>query len=87
MPKSHENHGLESPWLLKYGIRVAATLIAAWMPLQVPPEDASFIETAAMGWMDYPNKVEISNLGASPVLARWLAVLRKAQLAEAKTRK
>ena len=39
-----------------------------------------------MGWMDYPNKVESSNLGASPVLARWLAVLRKAQLAEAKTR-
>ena len=76
----------QEAWALKYGIRVAATLIAAWMPLQVPPEDASFIETAAMGWMDYPNKVEISNLGASPVLARWLAVLRKAQLAEAKTR-
>ena len=76
----------QEAWALKYGIRVAATLIAAWMPLQVPPEDASFIETAAMGWMDYPNKVEISNLGASPVLARWLAVLRMAQLAEAKTR-
>ena len=73
-------------WPLKYSIRVAATLIAAWMPLTVPPEDAGFIETAAMGWMDFPTKVEISNLGASPVLARWLAVLRMAQVSEAKSR-
>ena len=35
-------------WALRYGIRVAATLIAAWMPLTVPPEDARFVETAAM---------------------------------------
>jgi hypothetical protein len=73
-------------WALKYGIRPAATLIAAWMPLKVPPEDAKFIEAAAMGWMDLPEKVEVSNLGASPVLARWLAVLRMRQVAEAKSR-
>ena len=41
------------------------------MPLTVPPEDAGFIETAAMAWMDFPKKVEIANLGASPVLARF----------------
>jgi hypothetical protein len=29
---------------------------------------------------------EVSNLGASPVLARWLAVLRMRQVAEAKSR-
>ena len=73
-------------WALKYGIRPAATLIAAWMPLTVPPEDARFVETAAMAWMDLPEKVEVSNLGASPVLARWLAVLRMQQLKEAKNR-
>ena len=77
----------EEAWPLKYSIRPAATLIAAWMPLTVPPEDARFIETAAMGWMDLPNMVEISNLGASAVLARWLAVLRIQQLKEAKNRR
>jgi len=56
------------------------------MPLMVPPEDAGFVEAAAMAWMDCPKTVEVSNLGASPVLARWLAVLRMAQAAEAKTR-
>ena len=71
---------------MKYGIRVAATLIAAWMPLMVPPEDARFVETAAMAWMDCPKTVEVSNLGSSPVLARWLAVLRMRQVAEAKSR-
>jgi hypothetical protein len=76
----------EEAWPLKYSIRPAATLIAAWMPLTVPPEDAKFIDTAAMAWMDVPNTVEVSNLGASPVLARWLAVLRLQQLKEAKSR-
>jgi len=56
------------------------------MPLTVPPEDARFVETAAMAWMDFPKTVEVSNLGASPVLARWLAVLRMRQVAEAKSR-
>lgn len=73
-------------WALKYSIRPAATLIAAWMPLMIPPVDASFAETAAKAWMDVPKTVEISNLGASPVLARWLAVLRMQQLKEAKSR-
>jgi hypothetical protein len=76
----------QEEWALKYGIRVAATLIAAWMPLMVPPEDAKFVETAAMAWMDCPKAVEVSNLGASPVLARWLAVLRIQQLKGAKNR-
>jgi hypothetical protein len=76
----------QEEWALKYGIRVSATLIAAWMPLIVPPEDAKFVETAAMAWMDCPKTVEVSNLGASPVLARWLAVLRMQQLKGAKNR-
>ena len=36
--------------------------------------------------MDCPKTVEVSNLGASPVLARWLAVLRMAQVSEGKSR-
>ena len=36
--------------------------------------------------MDFPKTVEVSNLGASPVLARWLAVLRMQQVKEAKSR-
>jgi hypothetical protein len=56
------------------------------MPLIVPPEDAKFVETAAMAWMDCPKTVGVSNLGSSPVLARWLAVLRMAQVSEAKSR-
>jgi hypothetical protein len=56
------------------------------MPLTVPPEDAKFVETAAMAWMDCPKTVEVSNLGSSAVLARWLAVLRMRQVAEGKSR-
>jgi hypothetical protein len=73
-------------WPLKYGVGVAATLVAAWMPLTVPPEDATFIEAAAKVWMDCPKGVEVAHLGASAVLARWLAVLRMRQLSEAKSR-
>jgi len=61
---------------LKCGIRVAATFIAAWMLLTVPPEDARFVGAAAMGWMDFPKTVEVSNLGASPVLARIVRAAR-----------
>jgi hypothetical protein len=39
-----------------------------------------------MAYMDCPKTVEVSNLGASPVLARWLAALRMAQVAGAKSR-
>jgi hypothetical protein len=56
------------------------------MPLTLPPEDAQFVHVTAKAWMDLPEKVEVSNLGASPVLARWLAVLRMAQVAGAKSR-
>jgi hypothetical protein len=49
-------------------------------------EAARFVETAALAWMDCPKMVEVSNLGASPVLARWLALLRMAQVSEAKSR-
>jgi hypothetical protein len=76
----------EEAWALKYSVRVSATLIAAWIPLAVPPEDARFIETAAKAWMDCPKTVEVTNLGSSPVLARWLAVLRMQQVSEAKSR-
>jgi hypothetical protein len=76
----------EEAWPLKYGIRPAATLIATWMPLTVPPGDAKFVETAAMGWMDLPKTVEVCNLGASAVVARWLTVLRMQQVSEAKSR-
>jgi hypothetical protein len=77
----------QEAWVLKYGtMRVEATLVAAWMPLTLPPEDAQYVHVAAKAWMDLPEKVEVSNLGASPVLARWLAVLRMQQLKEAKIR-
>lgn len=77
----------QEAWVLKYGNRrVEATLVAAWMPLTLPPEDAEFVHVAAKAWMDSPETVEVSNLGASPVLARWLAVLRMAQVSRAKNR-
>lgn len=77
--------GLEA-WPVKYGINVPATLIAAWMPLPIPREEAKLVETAAKAWLDFPKTVEVPNLGASPVLARWLTVLRMVQSAEAKSR-
>jgi hypothetical protein len=73
-------------WLLKYGKRVEATLVAAWMPLTVTPEYAEWVHAAAKVWMDFPEKVEVPNLGASALLARWLAVLRMQQVSEAKSR-
>jgi hypothetical protein len=73
-------------WLLRYDKRVEATLVAAWMPLTVTPEYAEWVHAAAKVWMDFPEKVEVPNLGASALLARWLAVLRMQQAAEAKSR-
>jgi hypothetical protein len=70
----------------KDGNRLKACLHHAWEPLGVPADDAKFIEAAAKAWLDLPGMVEISNLGASPVLARWLAVLRMEQAAQAKSR-
>ncbi len=70
----------------KDGNRLKACLHYAWEPLGVPADDAKIIETAAKAWLDLPKMVEVSNLGASPVLARWLAVLRMEQAAEAKSR-
>jgi hypothetical protein len=73
-------------WHLKYGITVPATLTAAWMPLTIPREDMKVVEAAANAWLDLPKMVQVSNLGASPILARWLAVLRMRQVSEAKSR-
>jgi hypothetical protein len=56
------------------------------MPLTIPREDMKVVEAAAKAWLDLPKMVEVSNRGASPVLARWLAVLRMAQVAGTKSR-
>ena len=70
----------------KDGNRLKACLHREWEPLGVPADDAKIIEVAAKAWLDLPKMVEVSNLGASPVLARWLAVSRMEQTAEAKSR-
>lgn len=66
--------------------RLKPYLEHAWAPLGAPHEDANWIYVAAHLWLDMPQHVEVSNLGASPVLARWLAVTRMEQAAEAKIR-
>ena len=68
------------------GNRLKACLQNAWEPLGFPSDDAKFVEFAAKVWMALPKNVLVSNLGASPVLARWLTVLRIEQAAEAKSR-
>jgi len=73
-------------WLAKDGNRLKACLHHAWEPLGIPPDDGKFVEVAAKAWLELPKNVVVSNLGASPVLARWLAVVRLEQTAEAKNR-
>jgi len=73
-------------WLAKDGNRLKACLHHAWEPLGIPREDGKFVEAAAKAWLELPKNVVVFNLGASPVLARWLAVLRMEQAAEAKSR-
>ena len=76
----------ELTWRATDGNRLKACLLHAWGPLGFPPEDARMIEMAALGWLELPKNVAVSNLGALPMLARWLAVMRMEQAAEAKSR-
>lgn len=76
----------EARLLAEEGNPLRACLRQAWEPLAIPPEDVNIAEVAARIWLDLPRGVEISNLGALPVLARWLTVLRMEQVAEAKSR-
>lgn len=76
----------ELGWRAKDGNRLKACLRHAWDPLGMPEEDGKFVDAAAEIWLAMPSTIKLSNVGASPVLARWLALLRMEQNAEAKSR-
>lgn len=76
----------ELSWRAKDGNRLKACLRHAWDPLGMPAEDEKFVDVAAQAWLDYSASTKLSNVGASPVLARWLAFMRMEQVAESKSR-
>lgn len=68
------------------GNRLRCCLRHTWEPLGIPADEVKTIEVAAQAWLDLPNFVEVSDLVALPMLARWLSVLRMEQAAESKSR-
>ncbi len=68
------------------GNRLGDCLRHTWEPLGIPADEVRDNEVTARSWLDMPEFVDVSNLDALPVLARWLAVLRMEQAAEAKNR-
>jgi hypothetical protein len=76
----------ELSWRAVDGNRLKACLMHGWEPLAFPADEACVLETAAKAWLEFPRNVTVSNVGALPVLARWLTVLRMEQLVEAKSR-
>ena len=79
----------ELTWIAKDGNRLKGCILHAWQPFGISKDD-ELLFSAGMdlvgAWLEKPSSVAVSHLGFSPMVARWLSVIRMEQLAAAKNR-